>query len=217
MKQPNRVQVCHACRPQGVWLQPFVPLPLGHRHLGQARLRFRLHRRRAWAVRTRSTRRSLQDRRTLRPDDDRQGARHRLIHHPALSRSRDHGHIGSAHCHRGGCPPARAGVLFRPARRAVVRGQPGYRLQRGYPRQGGVLPRGERADAGGARCWRMSPYWTTWRLFCRCRASTFTALVRTISPRALAIPVSRTIRRSSRRCATSRVASNRLAARCKGT
>src|SRR5205814_10284346 len=37
---------------------------------------------------------------------------------------------------------------FGPARGAVIRGQPGHRLQFRDRRQGGVLPRGKRADAG---------------------------------------------------------------------
>ena len=41
---------------------------------------------------------------------------HRLINHPSLSRSWDHGHIGPTHRHGGGRPPARAGVLLRSAR-----------------------------------------------------------------------------------------------------
>ena len=68
-----------------------------------------------------------------------------------------------------------------------------------------------------SRCWKMSPCWTTSTLFCRCLASTSTASVRTISPKASAIRASPTIRRSSRQCRTSPVASNRLVARCKGT
>src|SRR5690349_18949316 len=43
--------------------------------------------------------------------------------------------------------PAGAGVLLRPARRALLRGQPAHRLQCRHCRQGGVLPRGKRADA----------------------------------------------------------------------
>jgi hypothetical protein len=47
---------------------------------------------------------------------DRQGAGHRLINHPELSRSWDDGHIGSTHRRGGGRPPTRAGVLLRSAR-----------------------------------------------------------------------------------------------------
>src|SRR5271166_816189 len=46
--QPDQSR--HACRTQGVRLQPFLPIPMGDRHSGEARLRFRLHRWRAWAV-----------------------------------------------------------------------------------------------------------------------------------------------------------------------
>ena len=50
---------------------------------------------------------------------------------------------GPAYRHRGGCAPARAGVLFRPAWRTVIRRQSRHRLQCPDPRQGGVLPRGQ--------------------------------------------------------------------------
>src|SRR5438128_12345690 len=46
--QPSQSR--HACRAQGLRLQPFLPIPMGDRHFGEARLRFRLHRWRAWAV-----------------------------------------------------------------------------------------------------------------------------------------------------------------------
>src|SRR6516164_5985610 len=54
----------HACRTQGLRLQPFLPIPMGDRHSGEARLRFRLYRWRAWAVWPGSARGPLPDRRT---------------------------------------------------------------------------------------------------------------------------------------------------------
>src|SRR5207248_5818623 len=39
-----------------------------------------------------------------------------------------------------------------------------------------------------ARCWKMSPCWTTSTQFSRCRALTSTALAQTIFPKASAIP-----------------------------
>jgi hypothetical protein len=68
-----------ACRTQGLRLQPSFPSPWGDRHSGEARLRFRLHRWRTWAVRPGPTRGPLQDRRTPERHNDRQGAGHRLI------------------------------------------------------------------------------------------------------------------------------------------
>src|SRR5271165_1030225 len=50
----------HACRTQGVRIQPFLPIPMGDRHSGEARLRFRLYRWRAWAVRLGPARGPLQ-------------------------------------------------------------------------------------------------------------------------------------------------------------
>src|SRR5262249_17579412 len=49
----------HACRTQGARLQPFLPIPMGDRHSGEARLRFCLYRWRAWAVWPGPTRGSL--------------------------------------------------------------------------------------------------------------------------------------------------------------
>src|SRR5271170_2209599 len=54
----------HTCRTEGVWLQPFLPIAVGDRHSGEARLRFRLYRWRAWAVRPGPARGPLPDRRT---------------------------------------------------------------------------------------------------------------------------------------------------------
>src|SRR6516162_7975154 len=54
----------HAGRTQGLRLQPFLPILMGDRHSGEARLRFRLHRWRAWAVWPRPARGPLPDRRT---------------------------------------------------------------------------------------------------------------------------------------------------------
>src|SRR5271156_2841900 len=68
-----------------------------------------------------------------------------------------------------------------------------------------------------ALCWKMSPCWTTSMPFSRCRASTCTALAQTILPKALAIPDSPTIRKLSRQCRKSPVASDRLGAGCNWT
>ena len=65
--------------------------------------------------------------------------------------------------------------------------------------------------------WKTSPCWTTSTRFSRCRASTSTALAPTILPKASAIPASPTIRKSSRQCRKSPVASDRPGAGCKGT
>src|SRR5262249_7833123 len=66
--QPSQSR--HACRAQGARLQPFIPIPVGHRHSGEARLRFRLYRWRAWAVWPGPARGALQDRRTAQRDND---------------------------------------------------------------------------------------------------------------------------------------------------
>src|ERR1700724_2674998 len=68
-----------------------------------------------------------------------------------------------------------------------------------------------------ALCWKMSPCWTISTPFSRCRASTCTALAQTILPKVLAIPVSPTIRKLSRQCRKSQIASGRLGARVKWT
>jgi HpcH/HpaI aldolase/citrate lyase family len=68
-----------------------------------------------------------------------------------------------------------------------------------------------------ALCWKMSPCSTTSTPFSRCRASTCTALAQTILPKVLAIPASPTIRKLSRQCRYSHVASDRLGARCNWT
>src|ERR1700730_727837 len=68
-----------------------------------------------------------------------------------------------------------------------------------------------------ARCWKMSPCWKTSTPFSRCRASTCTALAQTILPKVLAIPASPTIRKSSRPCTKSHVASDRRGAQCNST
>jgi 4-hydroxy-2-oxoheptanedioate aldolase len=53
--------------------------------------------------------------------------------------------------------------------------------------------------------------------FSRCRASTCTALAQTTLPKVLAIPASPSIRKLSRQCRKSHVASDKLGARCKWT
>ena len=63
----------------------------------------------------------------------------------------------------------------------------------------------------------MSRCWTTSTPFSRCRASTCTASAQTILPKVLAIPASPTIRKLSRQCRNSHVASDRLDAGCKRT
>src|SRR6266700_2678290 len=68
-----------------------------------------------------------------------------------------------------------------------------------------------------ARCWRMSPCWTTSTPFSRCRASTCTALAQTILPKVSAIPASPTIRKLSRQCRKSQIASDRPGAGCNWT
>src|SRR3954466_3161962 len=54
----------------------------------------------------------------------------------------------SAHRDGGGRAPAGTGMLLWPTRRALLRCQPGHRLQCPDCRQGGLLSRGQRADAG---------------------------------------------------------------------
>src|SRR5580700_1226562 len=68
-----------------------------------------------------------------------------------------------------------------------------------------------------ALCWKMSPCWTTSTPFSRCKALTSTALAQTILPKVLAIPASPTIRKLSRQCRKSQIASGRLGARCNWT
>ena len=86
----------------------------------------------------------------------------------------------------------------------------------GIAGQGGVLPRGQRTDAGGGSAGRCRCAGQPRRYSRRCRASTCTASAQTISLKVLAIRASLTIRKLSRRCRTSPVASNRLVGTMQG-